>query len=337
MSEKEVKKKVKSFNKSTILLGVTTIIVCAGLYAFYIISVKKYSDITTEYNQFRTDTTVKIKSLADKLIAVEKKLKVIEDNEKESANITSNLSGNNSNNNILFDIQMASYQLHVFHNPTKANYWLEKARAKSSDEAIKTKITTAINKIAKADEIDLVEVINKLQQLRVDFLEEKQEKPSVIKRPKLIKTDESNTFDNIPKFLAPYITISKDEDFQPSKSKLHDKDIYTTKDNFSLAISLTQWSLTSRLDQLFHSYINEAISIVKQSNFLTPQKKNSILHSLSELDSLNVDPILPDLSNIISLIQSSNSTETESVSNRDVEEQQKPDTQPKPPSISEEL
>jgi hypothetical protein len=281
--------------------------ICAiSFYNF--LTIKKLNErnkqLESEVVNFNNEIS-RIKEGFNAELALQKKqIETIASTKTESAN-TESIQPNISEYDILFDIQMASYQLHLFRNIPKANYWLEKAQQKTTDPVIQAKITHALTAIAKLDEFDPISIVNKLRGINRMVSTGTE---VIISKPLEIVDDKNsdNIWQKAKKSLEPYLVISHIEN-KGQLEKLNPKNTIHTTD-FTTIINLAEWALTTGNNALFQKYITSALKIAKQdSNELFPEK---ILNELEELQNITIPTLLPDLSTITLFIQQHSKQET---------------------------
>ena len=334
MSSKENKIETSKPSLKTMPLHIMVVLLLAGNIYNYTLTKNLITKNTNQDNNIQNlsvELSNKIASIENTLSKEQVRINQIKINAKESASLE-NLSGDKTNNNILFAIQMASYQLHLFRNPEKASLWLEKAKAKSNDTIIKTKIDHALTSIAKVDDVDPIAIIDKLKKINTNILALKNYTQTKDSNETEDKKNSSKNLNNIMEFLEPYIIISKNDQIKNNHPRL---DEFSTQ--FSTIINLSQWALINYQNDLFHQYLSNAIDLAIQNQTIKTKVISKAISELKELNLVNIAPPLPDLSTIVDMVQRNNSESNTPIPITENSKTVEQPMQPGLPQVSEEF
>lgn len=333
MSSKENKTERRKPSLKYLALCISIAVLLAGnIYNYTLtkqLTIKNLNQDNSIQN-LSAELSNKIANIENTLSKEQVRINQLKLNAKENASIE-NLSGDKTNNNILFAIQMASYQLHLFHNPEKASLWLEKAKAITNNTIIKTKIDHALTAIAKVDDVDPVAIIDKLKKINANILALKNDSQKKDSTETGDKTSSTKKFGKIMEFLEPYIVISKNDQIKNNHPRLNE---FSTQ--FSTLIHLSQWALINYENDLFHDYLSNAIELALQNQAIKPKVISISVSELKELNLINIAPPLPDLSNIVAMVQRNSTDNNKPIVIPDKNTADQP-IQPRLPQVSEEF
>ena len=128
------------------------------------------------------------------------------------------------------------------------------------------------------------------------------------------------------------IVISKNDQVKNNHPRLNE-----FSSQFSTLIHLSQWALVNYQNDLFHNYLSNAIDLAIQNQAIKPKVISIAVSELKELNLVNIAPPLPDLSNIVAMIQRNSAEENKQIVNYHGQTPEEKPIQPKLPEVSEEF
>ena len=273
--------------------------------------IKTVNNLNTKINKFRNQNDVS-----------EQKINQLETDLRRISKLEQPIFQPQSESELIFDIQMASYQLHLFHNIAKGRYWLEKAQHKSISVEVTNKIAIALAILNKINETKIEDALteirnisNRVLNLELDHTIVRQEQSTTPVLSENINTHSQTIWGRFQDAVSDYIVISNDND-QDRQLWLRPKNQSIFITDFTLNMNQAQWAILNRNNTLFQKALSDSIELLKNYKSRNETKLDDIRTQIIELQKVDVDPNMPDLNPILLLIidkSVNNSNKTEEI------------------------